>query len=61
MQDGAADDNVECGGGHDTVYFDQEFELVSPDECEEQNPVPNTLHERRDGVGGTASGPLRGE
>jgi hypothetical protein len=47
VQDGAADDKVECGGGHDTVYFDQEFELVSPDECEEQNPVPNTLHERR--------------
>jgi Ca2+-binding RTX toxin-like protein len=47
VQDEAADDKVECGGGHDTVYFDQELELVFPDECEEKNPVPNTLQERR--------------
>ena len=47
VQDEAADDKVECGGGHDTVYFDQELELVFPDDCEEKNPVPNTLRERR--------------
>jgi hypothetical protein len=34
---------VECGGAHDTVYFDEELELVFPDECEEKNPVPDTL------------------
>ena len=42
VQDGAADDKVECGEGHDTVYFDQELEMVAPDECEEQNPIPNS-------------------
>jgi hypothetical protein len=47
VQDDAADDKVECGEGHDTVYFDQDLELVSPDDCEEKNPVPNTLQERR--------------
>lgn len=47
VQDGAADDKVECGGGHDTVYFDEELELVFPAECEEKNPVSNTLQERR--------------
>jgi hypothetical protein len=47
VQDEAADDKVECGGGYDTVYFDQGLELVFPDECEEKNPVPNTLQERR--------------
>jgi hypothetical protein len=40
VQDGAADDKVECGEGHDTVYFDQELEMVAPDECEGQNPIP---------------------
>lgn len=47
VQDGAADDKVECGEGNDTVYFDQELELVFPDECEEKNPVPNTLKAQR--------------
>jgi Ca2+-binding RTX toxin-like protein len=47
VQDEAADDKVECGPGNDTVYFDQELELVSPDECEEKNPIPNTLQQRR--------------
>jgi hypothetical protein len=47
VQDEAADDKVERGGGYDTVYFDQGLELVFPDECEEKNPVPNTLQERR--------------
>ena len=47
MQDDAADNKVECGGGHDTVYFDEELELVFPDECEEKNPVPHTLQDRR--------------
>ena len=42
VQDDAADDKVECGEGHDTVYFDQELEMVAPDECEEQNPIPNS-------------------
>ncbi len=41
VQDGA-DDKVECGEGHDTVYFDQELEMIAPNECEEQNPLPNT-------------------
>jgi Ca2+-binding RTX toxin-like protein len=47
VQDGADDDKVECGAGHDTVYFDQELELVFPDECEEKNPIPNTLEGRQ--------------
>ncbi len=47
MQDDDADDKVECGEGHDTVYFDQDLELVSLDDCEEKNLVPNTLQERR--------------
>ena len=47
VQDGAADDKAECGAGYDTVYFDQELELVFPDECEEKNPIPNTLERRR--------------
>jgi Ca2+-binding RTX toxin-like protein len=47
VQDGAADDKVECGEGFDTVYFDQELELVVPDECEEKNPVPNGLESQR--------------
>jgi hypothetical protein len=47
VQDGAADDKVECGGGHDTVYFDQELELVFPDECEEQNPIPKPAQGER--------------
>jgi Ca2+-binding RTX toxin-like protein len=46
VQDEAADDKVECGAGNDTVYFDQEIELISPDECEEKNPIPNTLEPR---------------
>ena len=40
-------DKVEYGEGHDTVYFDQELELVFPDECEEKNPVRNTLEAQR--------------
>jgi Ca2+-binding RTX toxin-like protein len=47
VQDGGADDKVECGEGHDTVYFDQELELVVPDECEEKNPIPNELEGRQ--------------
>jgi Ca2+-binding RTX toxin-like protein len=47
VQDGAADDKVECGEGHDTVYFDQELELVVPDECEEKNPIPSGIEARR--------------
>ena len=47
VQDGAADDKVECGEGNDTVYFDQEIELVVPDECEEKNPIPNELAGRQ--------------
>jgi Ca2+-binding RTX toxin-like protein len=62
VQDGAADDKVECGEGHDTVYFDQELELVVPDECEEKNPIPNTLEARRATTYGAGvlggSGPL---
>ena len=42
VQHGAADDKVECGDGHDGVYFDQELEMVVSGECEEQNPVPNS-------------------
>lgn len=47
VQDGAADDKVECGAGYDTVYFDQELELILPDECEEKNPIPNSLERRQ--------------
>jgi hypothetical protein len=47
VQDGAADDKVECGEGHDTVYFDQELEMVAPAECEEQNPIPNSAQGER--------------
>jgi len=47
VQDGAADDKVECGAGNDTVYFDQELELISPEECEEKNPVPHSIEGRR--------------
>jgi Ca2+-binding RTX toxin-like protein len=46
-QDAAADDKVECGGGHDTVYFDEEHELVFPEDCEEQFSAPNTLGGRQ--------------
>ena len=42
VQDAAADDKVACGEGHDTVYFDQELEMVAPAGCEEQNPIPNS-------------------
>jgi Ca2+-binding RTX toxin-like protein len=59
VQDGAADDKVECGEGNDTVYFDQEIELVVPDECEEKNPIPNELAGRQSptyGVGVTEWG-----
>lgn len=52
VQDGADDDKVECGEGHDTVYFDQELELVFPDECEEKNPVPNTIVAQREAAYG---------
>jgi Ca2+-binding RTX toxin-like protein len=55
VQDGAADDKVTCGGGHDTVYFDEELELVFPEDCEEKNPVPNTLQERRVATFGVGS------
>ena len=54
VQDGAADDKVECGEGNDTVYFDQELELVFPDECEEKNPIPSGIEAGRvmtDGAG----------
>jgi peroxidase len=47
VQDGAADDKVACGEGHDTVYFDQELEMVAPNECEEQNPIPNSAQGER--------------
>jgi hemolysin type calcium-binding protein len=47
VQDGAADDKVECGEGHDTVYFDGELELVFPEDCEEQFSAPNTLEGRQ--------------
>jgi len=47
VQDEAADDKVECGPGNDTVYCDQELELVVPDECEQKNPIPNSLEGRR--------------
>jgi Ca2+-binding RTX toxin-like protein len=47
VQDGADDDKVECGAGNDTVYFDQELELVGPEECEQKNPVPHSLVGRR--------------
>jgi hypothetical protein len=39
VQDGAGDDTVECGEGHDQVDFDEGDVLVVPDECEEQNPL----------------------
>jgi hypothetical protein len=35
-------DLMKGGDGHDTVYFDQELEMVAPGECEEQNPIPNS-------------------
>jgi Ca2+-binding RTX toxin-like protein len=53
VQDGAADDKVECGEGNDTVYFDQELELVDPEECEEKNPIPNGLGAQRATTYGT--------
>ena len=56
MQDDAADDKVECGEGHDTVYFDQELEMVAPAECQEQNPIPNSAQgERRAATFGMGS------
>ena len=56
MQDAAADDKVECGEGHDTVYFDQELEMVVPGECEKQNPVPNSAQgDRRAATFGVGS------
>ena len=56
VQDGAADDKVACGEGHDTIYFDQELEMVAPDECEEQNPIPNSAQgERRAAIFGMGS------
>ena len=39
MQDVVADDKVEPGEGHDTVYFDQKPEPVLPGECGEKNPI----------------------
>ncbi len=56
VQDDAADDKVKCGEGHGTVYFDQELEMVAPDECEEQNPIPNSAQgERRAATFGMGS------
>jgi sorbitol-specific phosphotransferase system component IIA len=56
VQGAAADDKVECGDGHDTVYFDQELEMVVPGECEEQNPIPNSAQgERRAATFGVGS------
>ena len=55
MQDAAAD-KVGCGEGHDTVYFDQELEMVVPGECEEQTPVPNSAQgDRRAATFGVGS------
>ncbi len=56
VQGAAADDKVECGDGHDTVYFDQELEMVVPGECEEQNPILNSAQgERRAATFGVGS------
>jgi Ca2+-binding RTX toxin-like protein len=39
VRDGAGDDEVACGEGNDTVYFDEGDVVVVPGDCEEQNPI----------------------
>jgi len=38
VRDGAGDDTVSCGGGTDTVHFDQGDVLIVQGDCESQNP-----------------------
>jgi Ca2+-binding RTX toxin-like protein len=54
VQDGDSNDTVDCGEGSDTVYFDTDDTLVSPDDCEEKNPEDPGLAAREataDGAG----------